>query len=278
MKNYLLLIVMFFFINITNSQKDCKGCKDYATLPRMPDFYIEKYDELEFDSQDFYFDKKSNVIEGKKITIRYRHIKSLEKDYVFPTRLQILRNYSNAITRAGGKILFERSNSEYGNYHFTANNKKVWIKIRPVSRGNSYQIYIIEQQEMRQDLVIDAKLISEKLNLHGKIELKGIFFDQGKATIKKDSELAIIELAKYLKVHPEVNCWVVGHTSSEGSFEVNSALSLQRAQAIKSKLEREHNITVGRLFAEGVGPLAPVVSNNTEEGRKTNRRVELVIK
>jgi outer membrane protein OmpA-like peptidoglycan-associated protein len=85
-------------------------------------------------------------------------------------------------------------------------------------------------------------------------------------------------LAKYLTDHPEVKCWVVGHTSSEGSFDINSSLSLKRALAIKSSLEKNHNIAAGRLFAEGVGPLAPLASNTTEEGKKMNRRVELVLK
>ena len=55
-------------------------------------------------------------------------------------------------------------------------------------------------------------------------------------------------------------------------------LSLDRAQAIKNKIETKHGINKNRLFEEGVGPLAPVASNKTEEGKQKNRRVELVLK
>ena len=71
---------------------------------------------------------------------------------------------------------------------------------------------------------------------------------------------------------------MVGHTDSDGSFEINSKLSLARAKAIREELLNKHGVSGKRLFAEGVGPLAPVASNATEEGKKLNRRVELVKK
>ncbi len=131
---------------------------------------------------------------------------------------------------------------------------------------------------MRQDIVIKAYLIKGKLELNGKVTLNGIYFDIGKATIKEESQTAISEIAKYLKENPKTKCWVVGHTSSEGSFEINSSLSLERAKAIKNELIKIYNVPIGRLFTEGVGPIVPVASNNTEEGKKLNRRVELVLK
>lgn len=278
MKYLTSLLVLLTFQTLLVAQEDCKGCSDYSILPRMPEFYIENFKEVEFDSQEFYFENKQNAIEGKKITINYRHSESTNGNGKFPTRLQILRNYSNAISEAGGTILFERPNAEHGYYQFNANNTKTWVKITTANVGNSYRLIIVEQQEMRQDVVITANLIKDKLELDGKITLEGIYFDLGKAAIKEESQPAISEIAKYLKENPNLNCWVVGHTSSEGSFEINSSLSLDRAKAIKNELEKEYNITKGRLFAEGVGPLAPLATNNTEEGKKLNRRVELVLK
>jgi len=70
----------------------------------------------------------------------------------------------------------------------------------------------------------------------------------------------------------------VGHTDSDGSFEFNSKLSLNRAKAVVTYLQTNHSISSDRLYAQGVGPLAPVSTNETEEGKKLNRRVEFVKK
>ena len=70
--------------------------------------------------------------------------------------------------------------------------------------------------------------------------------------------------------------WVVGHTDSTGEYEMNMDLSRRRAAAVIAALTGGHGIAADRLQPAGVGPLAPVASNDTEEGRAKNRRVELV--
>ncbi|MFK7812543.1 MAG: OmpA family protein [Maribacter sp.] len=59
---------------------------------------------------------------------------------------------------------------------------------------------------------------------------------------------------------------------------MNSKLSLERAKAVKQRLELKYGVISKRLFAEGVGPLNPVATNTTEAGKTLNRRVELVKK
>ena len=60
------------------------------------------------------------------------------------------------------------------------------------------------------------------------------------------------------------------------SLDLNAKLSQARAEAVMQSLVSQHGIAAARLAARGVGPLAPVASNDTEEGRARNRRVELV--
>ena len=279
MKKYYLLLLITSMLTNVYAQTDIKNSKDYAFLDRLPGYSISMYDESEFDSHEFYYDNTKHVLEGRKFTIEYRHDQWNNKNYEFPTRLQILRNYSNAIKSAGGRILFERYNSEHGNYSFKTNDgKEIWIQVKNSIQGKSYKLIIIEQEKMRQDIVIDAELIKNAIELEGKIAIYGIYFDTGKSIIKEESQLALVEIAEYLKNNPTINCWVVGHTDSDGSFQINSKLSLDRAQAIKDALQTKYNISGHRLFAEGVGPLAPVATNKTDEGRKLNRRVELVKK
>lgn len=262
-----------------SAQSDCEGCADHTLFPRMPDYSLTSDRESDFAAMKFYFDNEYHQIEGKKFHLEYRHENYEDKSFAFPSRLQILRNYSNAIQSAGGRVLFERVNATHGYYTFsTAENKEVWIKISPSYYGNRYKLEIIERDAMRQDLVMDAEVIKTRIDIYGKIAIQGIFFDVAKATIRPESEPALQEIAKYLTENPSVSCWVVGHTDADGSFEVNSKLSLDRATAIKTALETKHGVAANRLFAEGVGPLAPVASNTTEEGKQKNRRVELVLK
>lgn len=278
MKKKIINIALFFVVLIMHAQNDKAGSQDYYLLDRLPEYYISEYSDVEFDSHKFFIEGKNVLKEGRKITIRYKHNQESSKDYKFPTRLQILRNYSNAIVNAGGQIIFERHNQEHGYYSFKVNGKTLWIQVKPTSTGKYYHLYIIEEAPMRQDIVIDAELIKNSLEIEGRIAIYGIYFDTGKAVVKEESKPALEQIASFLKNSPNVNCWVVGHTDSDGSFQVNSKLSLDRAKAIKTALENTYGISQERLFAEGVGPLAPIASNTTQEGKQLNRRVELVKK
>jgi outer membrane protein OmpA-like peptidoglycan-associated protein len=69
---------------------------------------------------------------------------------------------------------------------------------------------------------------------------------------------------------------VVGHTDNVGTLASNMDLSKRRADAVAKVLTAKYSIAALRLGAQGVGSLAPVASNDAEEGRAKNRRVELV--
>jgi outer membrane protein OmpA-like peptidoglycan-associated protein len=79
-----------------------------------------------------------------------------------------------------------------------------------------------------------------------------------------------------LDAQPSLRLHVVGHTDNVGNLASNMTLSKQRAEAVVDTLINGHHITASRLIANGVGLLAPVASNTTEDGRAKNRRVELV--
>jgi len=85
-------------------------------------------------------------------------------------------------------------------------------------------------------------------------------------------------MASLLQKNASLSLRVVGHTDSTGDFAHNMALSEARAKSVVAALSTRFGIAASRLSAHGVGPLAPVASNETEEGRAKNRRVELVRK
>lgn len=69
---------------------------------------------------------------------------------------------------------------------------------------------------------------------------------------------------------------MVGHTDDVGALDYNMNLSQRRAKAVVESLVSRYGINTDRLHPIGVGPSAPAASNETEEGRARNRRVELV--
>ncbi len=132
----------------------------------------------------------------------------------------------------------------------------------------------IEIQKPKTGLVT-AKLMTDKIHSRGHVALDGIFFETGKAILKESSNAALKNIAEFLKAHKNRKYYVVGHTDNTGSYEKNMALSLNRAKAVKTALVQRLGIPIGQLKACGVGPVAPVLPNGTEEGRARNRRVEI---
>jgi outer membrane protein OmpA-like peptidoglycan-associated protein len=129
---------------------------------------------------------------------------------------------------------------------------------------------------MNQDIEANANVFSNDIRATGHAAVYGIFFDTGKTELKPESEQAIAEIGKLLQADANLKVYVVGHTDNVGTLEGNMKLSQGRADAVVQALVGKHGIAAARLKAGGVGPLAPVASNDAEEGRAKNRRVELV--
>ena len=123
---------------------------------------------------------------------------------------------------------------------------------------------------------ISTQEIKSQISKLGKAVIYGIYFDFGRAEIKPESKPTLREIARFLRENPEIKLYVVGHTDNVGSLEYNMELSLKRAKAVIEALVKDYAIERERLRAFGVGFLAPVASNETEEGKAKNRRVELV--
>jgi outer membrane protein OmpA-like peptidoglycan-associated protein len=99
-------------------------------------------------------------------------------------------------------------------------------------------------------------------------------FQSGSSQITPDSLKSVNDLAQILKAYPNVQVQVVGHTDNIGNAESNQALSLARAEAVKTALVGQ-GISAERVATQGFGETRPIASNDTEEGRARNRRIEL---
>jgi OmpA-OmpF porin, OOP family len=138
-------------------------------------------------------------------------------------------------------------------------------------------VEIVEPRAMERRIVtVSASEIGTKLAAEGRVAFYGIFFDFDKAEIKPQSDPQLAEMAKFLKEKPQARVFVVGHTDAKGSLDYNLSLSQRRAEAVAKALATRYAIDPKRFTARGLGPLAPLGSNRTEEGQARNRRVELV--
>jgi outer membrane protein OmpA-like peptidoglycan-associated protein len=122
-------------------------------------------------------------------------------------------------------------------------------------------------------LVRDFELVAEGMS----ITLRGVYFDFNKATIKPESRPALEDAAKILKENPDIRVEIQGHTDSKGSDEYNQNLSERRAQSVVNYLVTQLGIDRTRLVARGYGEGMPIATNDTDEGRALNRRVEFFI-
>lgn len=102
-----------------------------------------------------------------------------------------------------------------------------------------------------------------------------ISFEPGSANIAKGNA-AIDSIAGVLKKCGELRMEIQGHTDSQGREEMNQQLSQSRAQSVLNAL-RERRVLTSSLVAKGYGESDPVASNETEEGREANRRIEFVL-
>jgi outer membrane protein OmpA-like peptidoglycan-associated protein len=107
--------------------------------------------------------------------------------------------------------------------------------------------------------------------------VQGIYFDQGKATIRPASTRTLTNAVKVMQDYPSVGIEIVGHTSSEGELSFNQQLSQDRADAVKAWLV-EQGVDSTRISTRGAGPSEPIADNKTAAGREKNRRIEFKIK
>ncbi|CDT49304.1 outer membrane protein OmpA [Vibrio coralliirubri] len=101
-------------------------------------------------------------------------------------------------------------------------------------------------------------------------------FATNSTELSTDGKIALMPLVEVLKAHPQSTVQVVGHTDSTGAAEYNMMISKKRAAAVAAYIE-EQGIEADRISASGEGEENPIASNDTDEGRAQNRRVDATI-
>lgn len=248
----------------------------------------------------------ATALEGKLTRVTYRA--PAER-----SPLEVFRNYETALAEAGFEQVFNCAREECGgrNFNHAASPKNYYMGFGEYHAEQRYlaarldmpsgevyvslylvlnksgggpdrnrtlvQLDVIELTDMdKQMVLVDADAMLNNLAAEGRVALYGILFNFDEDTLLPESRPQLKEIGKLLSEHPDLRVFVVGHTDGRGSYEYNLNLSQRRAVRVVESLANDHGIDRSRLQAIGVGMVAPVATNRTEEGRTLNRRVEIV--
>lgn len=283
--------------------RDIAGARDYPGIGRFSGSVITGYQTKDFDAvrlQAAAFKDgqptDARTLEGRVTRIAYRTGPG-------PSILEVSRNFESQLVKAGFEALLACNADDCGGIPFSEKVDALpipamWIDgfdfryfsgckkegaaelyAAVLTSKNNDDVYVqlvVATVGVMENKMIDAAEMAKGLGEKGHIAIYGIYFDTDKAIIKPESAPTLAEMAKLLGSQPALTVFIVGHTDSQGSFEHNMTLSQQRADAVAAALATTYKIPRGRMKTAGLGFLAPVGSNATDEGRALNRRVELV--
>ncbi|GAB3284199.1 hypothetical protein GCM10027347_61090 [Larkinella harenae] len=125
-------------------------------------------------------------------------------------------------------------------------------------------------REIRKNLVLTPIKAGQRVVLHD------VLFEQSKAILLSGSNAELDRVVQMLKEYPSMEIQVEGHTDNQGVWDLNMKLSQDRVRVVKDYL-LEHGIADVRVQTKAWGPSKPIASNETEEKRRLNRRVEFTI-
>jgi len=303
--NKRMLLLTVLASGVLAAQEDLPGSSDHSLLTRFPQSSIVQYEVKGYDEVYWLTDRvpgglaKYNEVraEGKVTRITY----DIPEDH---STFEVYRSYERGLQEGNFEILFSCMDDKcasirqyldlYGERPI-GNSERFFSEGRRAlvaKRDNNYVfllVYIGENHEViarlriaegdvasSNQILVDAAAISREIEETGSIALYDILFEVNKADIQDSSTAALQEIARYLAENPAVALYVVGHTDNTGALAHNLDLSRRRADAVVAALTTVHKIDGARLKADGLGPLAPIASNASEEGRGKNRRVQLV--
>lgn len=283
--------------------RDVPGSRDFPGIGRFGGSIITGYQVKDFDATRLqtavFKDGKATGerrLEGRVTRIAYRTEPG-------PSILEVSRNFETQLGKAGFETLLACDVDQCGgipfsealdglpipamwvdgfNYRYTSTRKaedgrETYAAVLVSSNNNQiYAMLVVTQVGEIANKMVDAAAMAKGLGEKGHIALYGIYFDTDKAVVKPESKPTLEEIAKLLGGQPKLNVVIVGHTDSQGTYDYNMSLSKRRAEAVAAALVQAYRIAPARLRTAGVGFLAPVGSNASDDGRALNRRVELV--
>ncbi len=222
---------------------------------------------------------KAPIVEKNYEPITDMELVVNQTEIINPNEPKWVKISSNFIAQGGEKFLL------IGNFYNNENTKFKAVKnLNEPAWENPY--YLLDDVSIREIIVEEPEpIIAEveepvfedvKIKKGQVIRLDRIYFDFDKFDLLPESDEQLAQLVTLLNNYPSLKIAVHGHTDSRGSEVYNETLSHQRSKAVHDFL-LNNNIDYSRLEFRGFGEMQPVDTNDTEEGRQYNRRVEFVV-
>ena len=161
-------------------------------------------------------------------------------------------------------------------------NRRIMVNVVEVQEMEALDLFAAappEEEAVVEEVALPVQSgedLETGLVADGRVVVNAILFAFDSDEILPESARALETVAGLMAERPGLRLLVVGHTDGVGSFDYNLRLSLARASAVVAWLGQRHGIAGDRLRPAGAGPMSPITTNRTEQGRALNRRVELV--
>jgi OOP family OmpA-OmpF porin len=170
--------------------------------------------------------------------------------------------------------------NEYRNLIVSRSNTGGFVQVDFVDDASASQPASVDTQAggsvSEPDAIAPVDMI-ETLLEEGWLSLDDLSFATGSSDLEAGRYASLARLAQFLLDNPGQTVALVGHTDAQGSLAGNIALSQRRAASVLERLVTAYSVPSRQIVAEGVGFLAPRWSNQTEDGRNKNRRVEVIL-
>jgi len=296
----ILLVVAVSLQGLRADPGDVQNSHDYPGFARLPGYVITDYDED--NPADFTFAVArplpidSNHVEmvtakGHRYVIRYE----LGSDARAPSLLQAQLYYEKLATDTGFTVEKTGAVGDASEtFHLAKGGRDIWISLLPSITVNIVTIVDSKSAPAPPATLAESSLtaapapafISPSPNVDddfytilmkdGRVVLP-LTFLPGKPDLDADSQPVIDRVVAMLKMHPDLQLEIDGHTDNTGDPQSNQDLSRERAMTVRAMIIAAH-IERKRLSAVGLGGKQPVADEHTAEGRQQNRRIELVFK
>ncbi len=240
-----------------------------SIAPFAEELEISRLQYKKYEEKVFRAGKQTLDGKGQYWSVEYKLKKNNKANLL---RYRAAQNYFALLKKEGADISLNGDDGtsyifalDYENQHFVG-----WLQ----AYDSSLKLQIIAEETFQQSLVLSPDKLKAELEASGKVTLEGVYFDTDKATLKPESDPAILAAASLLKHYSDLVLEVQGHTDSQGDDKYNLDLSSRRAASVVAALV-VGGVEKERLVAKGFGEQVPVADNSTAEGRAENRRVEL---
>ncbi len=241
----------------------------YFTIPASGEFAYLVSGENSYGKADIWKLKLPDVVKPQAVVLIYGKVLNSA------TKEGIEANITYRLLETNEEVGIASSNPKDGSYKIILPAGMVYSFM--ATKDNIYTVsQNIDLKNIKEYTEIERDLYLTPIMVGSTVRMNNLFFVTGKSEINKWSYPELQRLIDLMLKHKKMEVEIAGHSDNVGTDKINNTLSLERANAVRDYLI-SNGIEGERLIAKGYGKTKPLVSNDTEEGRQKNRRVDFTI-